>query len=82
MSSAAAEVRSSGCNSVGHGPFFAPVIADRGAEALIVLVHFPAPPRVGTRFELGGRTWMIVHAKDVLRGFVARPLRRPGRGRR
>lgn len=65
----------------GHGPYSAPVIADRGDVAWVVLVSFPAPPQVGDRFELAGTTWVITHAKDRLRGFVARALTQPGHGR-
>ena len=61
----------------GHGAHAVPVIADRGDEAWVVLVHFPQPPRVGDRFTFARLTWQLVREKDHTRGFVARPVARP-----
>lgn len=50
-----------------------PVIADGGERAWVVLVSFPADPRVGDTFFFRGLQWSIVRSQDSIRGFVARP---------
>jgi hypothetical protein len=62
--------------SVGSGAFSAPVIADRGDRAWVVVVHRTRPLAVGDRFDFAGSTWEIIRDRDLLRGFVARPVRR------
>ena len=50
-----------------------PVIADRGDAAAVVMVSMPHEPVVGDRFEYDGMQWVVVRAKDHLRGAVAVP---------
>lgn len=50
-----------------------PVIADGGEEVAVVLAPLPHPPQVGDCFEYHGITWVVVRAKDHLRGAVAVP---------
>ncbi len=49
------------------------VIADAGAHAWVVLVHFATAPRLGDTFSFRGLEWVIVREKDAVRGFVAHP---------
>ena len=58
----------------GRGEHSAPVIADRGDAAWVVVVHASHPPDVGFRFEFNGLTWEITRGRDLVRGFVARPV--------
>lgn len=55
-----------------------PVIADRGDDATVVMVSWSHDPDIGDRFEHDGMEWVVVRAKDHLRGAVAVPA--PGRG--
>lgn len=57
-----------------------PVIADRGDDATVVMVPVSHDPGIGDRFEHDGMEWVVVRAKDHLRGAVAVPA--PARGRR
>ncbi len=50
-----------------------PVIADWGAKAAVVMVSMPHQPQVGDRFQHDGLEWVVVRAKDHLRGAVAVP---------
>lgn len=59
---------------VGTGVHAAPVIADGGDEAYVVVVSSDAPLGVGSRFEFAGLTWEIVRTRDLIRGFVAWPV--------
>jgi len=49
-----------------------PIILDRGEGATVVAIELPCRPFVGMLFEHSGMLWEITHAKDVLRGWVAR----------
>lgn len=60
----------------GSGAYAVPVIADRGDDAWVVLVRFPAAPRVGDRFSFDSITWELVRDRDHARGYVARPAGR------
>jgi len=51
---------------------FVPIILDYGEGATVATIELPYPPFVGMRFKYGGMLWKITHAKDVLRGWVAR----------
>lgn len=55
-----------------------PVIADRGDDAKVVMVSLSHDPGVGDRFEYDGMEWVVVRAKDHLRGAVAVPARARG----
>ncbi len=59
----------------GKGRRTVPVIADRGDRATVILVSLPHPPKVGDRFQHGGLEWVVVRAKDYVRGAVAVPAR-------
>lgn len=59
--------------TVGHRHRAVPVIADRGDAAAVVLVPMSHEPVVGDRFEYEGMQWVVVRAKDHLRGAVAVP---------
>jgi hypothetical protein len=58
----------------GSGGYSEPVIIDRDNEAMVVVVHFRRPPRLGDRFTMDGLIWEIVRPKSHQRGFVARPI--------
>ena len=60
----------------GSGRFAAPVIADCGEDAWVVLVRSRAPLALGSRFEFAGLDWEIVREPDPVRGFVAWPVLR------
>lgn len=64
----------------GHGPHAVPVIADRGDDAWVVLVHFPRTPRIGDRFTFDHTAWQVVREGDHTRGYVAQPAPRPTPG--
>lgn len=76
MASAAQQLECKSDSRSGHGRLLVPVIADRGDAAAVVLVEFSRLPRVGDRFQQGGRDWEITRDKDHARTFVARPVRR------
>ena len=61
---------------VGFGDHEAPVIADAGDDAWVVVVRSPKPLALGNRFDFGGLTWEIVRQRDLLRGYVAWPVLR------
>ena len=63
--------------AAGGGPV--PIILDRGDSARVAAVAPQGALFVGMRFEHDGTVWEITHAKDVLRGWVAHPARRPRR---
>ncbi len=50
------------------------VIADWGDGAEVVMAPLSGDPRVGDRFSYGGVEWVVVRAKDHLRGPVAVPV--------
>lgn len=50
------------------------VIADRGDEATVVMAPLTGEARVGDCFPYGGLDWVVIRAKDHLRGAVAVPL--------
>jgi hypothetical protein len=49
-----------------------PIILDGGEGARVIAIELAYRPFVGMRFEYGGMLWQITHAKDALRGWVAR----------
>lgn len=53
-----------------------PVILDRGESAAVALIPSLRPLAVGDRFAHEGEEWVVVRAKDHLRGAVAVPARR------
>lgn len=52
-----------------------PVILDGGTSVQVAAIDCGRELRVGMRFEHGGRIWEITDAKDLMRGWVARPRR-------
>ena len=80
MATAAFDNATLGTFRVGSGAHASPVIVDGGGDARVVIVSSDAPLAVGSRFEFAGLTWEIVRAQDLIRGFVAWPLRRNLRG--
>ena len=52
------------------------MILDRGDAASVAVVCCPCVPFVGMRFVYSGAVWEVTHAKDHLRGWVARPAPR------
>ncbi|MEP0775741.1 MAG: hypothetical protein HRF46_15445 [Acidobacteriota bacterium] len=69
MACVAHEVRAAAQRRVGVA-----VIADRGDGAEVVMAPLSGEPRVGDRFSYGGLDWVVVRAKDHLRGAVAVPV--------
>jgi len=59
----------------GKGRRTVPVIADWGNRATVVVLSLPDLPKVGDRFQHDGREWVVVRAKDYVRGAVAVPAR-------
>jgi hypothetical protein len=77
MACVAPEINTASKTSRGQERHEVPVIADRGDGASVVVVCFNRQPRLGDRFEFEGLTWEIVRTKDMVRGYVARPLQPP-----
>lgn len=76
MTTTAREFGMLGPPRVGVGDHQAPVIADAGDDAWVVLVRSPQPLVLGSRFDFAGLTWEIVRQQDLLRGYVAWPVMR------
>jgi len=76
MATTARDMETLGPPRVGFGDHEAPVIADAGDEAWVVLVRTPRRLQLGHRFEFGGLTWEVVRERDRLRGHVAWPVLR------
>jgi len=60
--------------STGRRPVAIQVILDHGDQAQVVTVRLSRTPQVGDRFRLQGCAWEIVRDRDLLRGYVARPV--------
>jgi|GEM_PF-1503062 hypothetical protein len=76
MACATAELKAPAGSNGGRA---VPVIADRGDRAAVVVLSLPHQPRVGDRFQHDGMEWVVVRAKDHLRGAVAVPVLVRGR---
>jgi len=75
MAAAARDSNQMGAQHAGGGDAGVPVILDGGTHVEVAAIDCGRELRVGMRFEHGGRIWEITHAKDVMRGWVARPVR-------
>lgn len=73
MASAAQYVRRERAGRVVSAGEAVPVILDGGGGATVALIDLESCPYLGMRFEHGGTVWEVTHAKDHLRGWVARP---------
>lgn len=77
MACVAVQTNSASRAPMGQERYAVPVIADRGDGASVVVVCFSRRPRLGDRFRHEGLTWEIVRTKDLIRGYVARPVQAP-----
>ncbi len=79
MASTAQDVRRERAGRVVSTGEVVPVILDGGGGATVALIDLETRPDLGMRFEHGGTLWEVTHAKDHLRGWVARPAAGAGR---
>ena len=75
MASAAQDSNEMQAHGAGDNSAGVAVILDGGAAVEVAVIDCGREPRVGMRFEHGGRVWEITREKDHARGWVARPVR-------